>query len=190
MRIVAPRTRSARPKTLTADELGRLVAATPDEQRELVAFVVNTGCRISEALGMRWRNLTTIDGAPVVRFERSKTAAGLAPIALPPSTARMLTARRAAMRAQSDDLVFPNAAGHEHDRRTWTRRVFKPAAVDAGIPWASPHMLRHSLATRLADRGETAERIARVLRHADHGRTAGQFYIRPALVDTAAVEIG
>jgi integrase len=115
---------------------------------------VVTGARISEALNTTYGGVgQDVDGGPVLSFPKSKTEAGLRPIPLTPDAARMLTRRRAATGAGDDELIFPDAAGNPYDRRAWTRRVFKPAAKRAGVPWAGPHMLRHGVATLMAEQG-------------------------------------
>jgi integrase len=87
--------------------------------------------------------------------------------------------RSAATDAGDGELIFPNGAGNPYDRRAWTRRVFKPAAKRAGVPWASPHMLRHGVATLMAEQRYEAHDIARMLRHADGGALAQRTYMHP-----------
>jgi integrase len=45
------------------------------------------------------------------------------------------------------------------------RRRLRPAATAAGIPWMTPHVLRHSLATELLDHGHDISAIAKILGH-------------------------
>jgi integrase len=167
-------------KHLTGDETLRLLAEIPAEHADLVYLLATTAARISEALTLTYAGLGHGDeGRPVLRFDQSKTEAGLRPIPLTPETARMLTRRRAGAHAGPDDLVFPNAMGGPLDRRNWTRRYFKAAAVRAGVPWASPHKLRHGVATLMAERGYQAHDIARTLRQADGGALAQRVYMHP-----------
>ena len=51
------------------------------------------------------------------------------------------------------------------------RRRLRPAAKRAGVPWATPHVFRHSLATELRDAGYDAAVISKVLGHTDEGFT-------------------
>jgi integrase len=145
-----------------------------------VLLLARTAARISEALNAIYGGVgQDPDGGPMLRFPKSKTEAGLQPIPLTPDTARMLTRRRAATGAADADLIFPNDARNPYDRRAWTRRVFKPAAKRAGVPWASPHMLRHGVATLMAEQGYEAHDIAKMLRHADGGALAQRTYMHP-----------
>jgi integrase len=182
VRIATPRrTERTVPKHLTGEQTAQLLAQIPAEHADLVLLLARTGARISEALTATYGGIgRDADGKPLLAFARSKTPAGLEPIPLTPDAARMLTRRRAAAaRSGDDDLIFPSAAGTAYERRNWTRRVFTPAAERAGVPWATPKMLRHGLATLMAEHGYEAHDIAKALRHADGGRTAQQFYMHP-----------
>jgi len=45
------------------------------------------------------------------------------------------------------------------------RRRLRPAAAATGVPWATPHVFRHSLATELLHRGFDPVVIAKILGH-------------------------
>jgi integrase len=123
------------PRALTAAETGRLVELfrTSDRATELdlpdvVDWMLATGCRIGEALALRYG--TNGDGKPILDVEagtwevnatvvrvpgvgltvqpRPKTTAGWRIIALPEFAVRMLKNRRASPRRQTDaQVVFP-----------------------------------------------------------------------------------
>jgi integrase len=174
------RPKKRNPKYLTAQQTARLLAEIPAKHADLVLLLARTAARISEALNAIYSGVgQDPDGGPMLSFPKSKTEAGLQPIPLTPDAARMLTRRRAETGATDDDLIFPNTAGNAYDRRAWTRRVFKPAARRAGVPWASPHMLRHGVATLMAEQGYEAHDIAKMLRHADGGALAQRTYMHP-----------
>jgi integrase len=180
VRVVVNDTRPPKRKHLTGEEALALLAEVPADHADLVYLLATTAARISEVLTLTYGGVgQDADGGPVLRFNDSKTEAGLQPIPLTPEAARMLTRRRAATNATDDALVFPNAVGKPYDRRVWTRRYFKPAAKRAGVPWASPHKLRHGVATVMAERGYEAHDIARMLRHADGGALAQRTYMHP-----------
>jgi hypothetical protein len=50
-------------------------------------------------------------------------------------------------------LIFPSASGTVVDQANLMRRVLKPAARTAGVPWTGFHTLRHTCATMLFRRG-------------------------------------
>lgn len=176
------RQRPAHPKHLTGDQTLRLLAEIPPAQADLMYLLATTAARISEALSVEYGGIgKDRDGRPVLRFNQSKTETGLEPVPLTPEAVRMLTRRRAKADAGDRDLIFPNAVGRPFDRRSWTGRYFKPAAERAGVPWASPHKLRHGVATLMAEQGYEAHDIAKVLRHADGGALAQRTYMHPAV---------
>lgn len=64
-------------------------------------------------------------------------------------------------------LLFPRFDGHpwtDTDYRNWTRRIFAPAARDAGLT-ATPYTLRHSFASLLIHAGEPVTYVAAQLGH-------------------------
>jgi integrase len=67
------------------------------------------------------------------------------------------------------------------DAHGYRKRVFNPARKAAGVPWATPHKLRHGLASLMAERGYSAAQIAAQLGHADGGALALRVYVHPAL---------
>lgn len=90
----------------------------------------------------------------------------------------MLTRRRTSAEfGAATDPIFPNATGVPMDDHNYRRRVFKPAAKRAGVPWATPHKLRHGMASLMAERGYGAADIAATLGHADGGVLALKTYI-------------
>jgi integrase len=55
------------PRFLSQKELPRLIALVPARWRPLSIVIAGTGCRVNEALGLRWRHVDILDGK--IRFE-------------------------------------------------------------------------------------------------------------------------
>jgi integrase len=177
--------RIQRPRTLTPEEIIRLLAEVPEEHRELTAFMAYTGVRVSEALAAAWADIGQEDGAPALLIPDSKTDAGVRAVPLSPGLNRMLLRRRSAARWATDaDPIFPNALGTPIDARNWRRRVWNPAVERADVK-ATPHTLRHSLASLLFERGHTAAQVAAWLGHQDPAFTL-RTYIHARDVGDAA----
>jgi integrase len=181
VRVIVRDRRPAKPKRLTTEQTRALLAAMPPEHADLAYFLAATGVRISEALRARWGDLgRDVDGRPTLTVHKSKTRAGERTIPLTPETLRMLTRRRAeATYAADDDPLFPTSSGTELDDHNYRRRVFNPARVAAGMPWATPHKLRHGVASLMAEQGYGAADIAALLGHADGGALALRVYVHP-----------
>jgi integrase len=67
--------------------------------------------------------------------------------------------------ARSLDLVFPNEIGMPMDLRNLSGRAFKPLVKAIGVPEATVHWLRHTVATQLLAAGESPKVIAERLGH-------------------------
>jgi integrase len=193
VRVVVADQRDRKPRRLTADQTRALLAQMPPEHADLAYLLATTGCRISEALAARWRDIAPdAAGRPALTIPKAKTPSGERTIPLSPQTARRLTKRRADARfAGGDEPLFPSSVGTPLDPHNYRRQVFHPAAKRAGVPWATPHMLRHGLATLMAERGYSPARIAAQLGHADGGVLALRTYVHadpldsPEFIDSA-----
>jgi integrase len=63
--------------------------------------------------------------------------------------------------------VFAGPDGEPLHPSNLLMRVFKPAAEEAGSPWAGFHTLRHTCASRLFAEGRNAVQVQRWLGHSD-----------------------
>jgi len=175
------RVRRTAPKTLTRDQIADVLDELRERDRLLFYTLARTGLRIGEVLGLKWRDLENTDDGPVLIVGRqhsrgelrdeAKTEAGHRRVALLPSVSRALIRHRASTEyAGDDDPIFPTLTGTHQDDHNVRRRL-RPAAKEAGVPWATPHVFRHSLATELRDAGYDAAIIAKVIGHSDENFT-------------------
>lgn len=170
-------------RMLSPDEIRALRENVPEAERDLFDFLAFTGVRISEALGATWQRVTQDEsGRPVFEVReqfyggklhaRAKTRAGRRAVPLTPEMTRRLMTRRATSPWGAEtDPVFPTRDGTHRSAHNFRARVFRPAATRVGVPWATPHTLRHSLASLLLAHGHTVEQIAAWLGHADSSFT-------------------
>jgi integrase len=142
-------------QALEVDEVAALLDATPDYWKPLVALLATSGLRISEALGLRRRDLDLADGTATVRqtvvevegkliLTTPKSKASRRAVKLIPSVVSML--KHHAFPLDPDGFVFTQPGKADAVARTWfNRRVLKPSAARAGIrPAVSAHDLRHT----------------------------------------------
>jgi integrase len=131
------------------------VDATPEYWKPLVALLATSGLRISEACGLRRRDLDLAAGtATVIQTvvevngmlirTRPKSKASRRTVKLLPSVVRLL--KHHPQPANPDGLVFTQPRSDRPIARTWfNRRILKPAARRPGIhPIPSVHDLRHT----------------------------------------------
>jgi integrase len=186
-------------RALSREQTSRFLDATAGHRLEqLFRLNCETGCRIGELLGLTWdhvdlglgrrgaiwieRQLTRPrNRAPT--FAAPKTAAGLRPVFLTSRARAALEAQRRTQEVErrrwQDDarqvdhgLVFASKFGAPVHHSN-VARAFERLAKAASLPGdATPHWLRHTAGTRMAERGVEVSTIAAVLGHADAGFTA------------------
>jgi integrase len=146
-------------KALTEEELGRLLAEIPEHWRVFFELLAQTGLRIGEAIALRWQDVDFDRRRVHVgrRFYRGsfappKSRYGRRDVPIGPGLAGDLEARWL-LEEDVEGLVFPSSTGTVLDADNLRRRVLKPAARRASVPWAGFHTFRHTCATTLFHRG-------------------------------------
>ncbi len=162
-------------RALSDTQLAVLLAVVPERHRLLFELVAATGVRISEALALRWGDLELDGERPVVRvrsayvkrhFKPPKSRYGRRAIPIDFALVQALRRARSASEWPGErDLVFATGSGTPMDYGNLHRRVLKPAAEEAGVPWAAFHTLRHTCASRLFAQGRNAVQVQRWLGH-------------------------
>jgi integrase len=174
----APATEPERAKTMTRAELSAVLAAVPEQHRLIFEVMAGTGCRISEALGLEWRDLG--DGGTTLRIERqwyrgtlkpnTKTEAGARTVDLSPELARKLWERG----ADATGPMFQTRTGQRPNDRN-LRRILDTAAKKAGVFGISHHTFRHTHGSLLLDEGWSIPEVSERLGHADPAITAAVY---------------
>ena len=185
-----PRGRSqTEPRTLTTDEVRRLLGACPRRYHLLLAVAVYTGMRIQEILGLVWEDIDFRRRVIKVRAQLSrgtranparrvdlKTKAGRRDIALsrelePYLREHLREIERIAGLPRLDAYVFATANGTPLNRNNVAKRGLDKAADIAGLnteglPKLGFHDLRHTFASHLIRAGIDPVRASRQLGHA------------------------
>jgi integrase len=182
-------------------------ALTIAEARQLLAFLVATGCRIGEALGVTWDRVDLDHGTVVIdrqairikaqglRMMPTKTDAGSRALALPSWSLDMLKRRQtlnpSSERVGSVDTspVFPAIrTGGIRDPRN-TARDLRRSLEAIGFGWASAHVIgRKSLATWMDQSGLSARAAADQLGHRRVSVTTDTYFGRK-IAHTGAAEL-
>jgi integrase/recombinase XerD len=174
----APRAWPALPRFLSIEEVDRLLAA-PDvatprglRDRAMLEVLYATGLRVSELVGLQASDLNLEAGYLTCTGKGSKQR--LVPIGDQAVTwvRRYLHEGRAAiLKGRSSPRLFVNARGGSLSRVGYWK-ILKGHGARAGLPRSlSPHVLRHSFATHLLDRGADLRAIQMMLGHADLSTT-------------------
>jgi integrase len=192
-RVERPSSDDEKPKrVLNADELSRLLGAIDDPYRLLFDTAAETGCRLSEVLGLAWEDVSfdeqTITfvhqldrkGRRVpLKTKRSRRVLEVTPGLI----ARLREARVASISSAPHDLAFTTRARTAHDHRNIGGRVLKRAVKRAELeavrdrhgtlvqPAPTFHDLRHSHASALIAQGWDIEEVSARLGHASVATT-------------------
>ncbi|MCA1846128.1 MAG: site-specific integrase [Actinobacteria bacterium] len=160
------------PETVESIRVALLSSGLPRDAT-LVSVLAYAGLRPGEALALTWghiRERTILIEASVslgaiaeTKTRKRRTVRLLAPLAQDLAESRLRAGRPG-----EDTLVFPDSRGKPWTRTTyqnWRRRIYVPAAEEAGIANARPYDLRHSFVSLLIAEGQNVVDIARQAGH-------------------------
>lgn len=132
-----------RGKALKRSELAAFLDAVDPDWRLFFEFLIVTGLRIGEAIGLNWKNVVLRGDEPRIRVREQiykgrrkkylKSDEGKRDIPLTPAWVDRLTAHRDATYQEDDSPVFASAVGTPLVPGNIYRRVLAPAAIDAGL---------------------------------------------------------
>jgi integrase len=162
-------------RALSAEQLATVLAVVHPRHRLMFRFLAATGLRVSELVALQWRHLRLDGSEPCVRVRRAlvrgreqppKSRHGRRDVPLSPTLVDDLrAARRESEWPCDEDLVFPSLNGTPLLVENLRRRVLRPAAEEAGAPWAGFHTFRHTCASMLFERGRNVKQVQRWLGH-------------------------
>lgn len=199
------RDRTAR--ALSVEELRgwlALLDASPIAQRhdlpELARFMLATGLRLGEALGVTWADVDLSAGTVAVErtifrvkgkglvAARVKSRASERDLHLPQWSVELLRGRRIRLGA-FDGPVFPDSRGGWRDRSN-VGKVFRTVRGGSDFEWVKTHTYRKTVATMLDQSGASARMIADQLGHSRVSMTQDVYLGRRAgnIGNVAALE--
>jgi integrase len=165
---------------------------------DLVRFLLGTGCRLGEAVGVHWddvdlggktlhvrRTVIRVAGQGLVA-KRPKTRSGERVLRMPNSVVAMLRARRGC--AAGSSPVFPDSVGGYRDRNN-IERDFRKVREGTPFDWVVPHTYRKTVATMLDQSGLSARTIADQLGHSRISMTQDIYMGRRAVDEAAAAAL-
>lgn len=174
-----PRAWPALPRFLSLDEVDRLLEqpdiATPRGLRDkaLIEVLYATGLRVSELLALRGGDLSLDEGYLTCIGKGDKQRmVPLGQQAVGWVRRYVRDGRPALLRSRTSPWLFVNARDGGPLSRVGFWKVLKAYGTRAGIAAdLSPHVLRHSFATHLLERGADLRMIQMMLGHADLSTT-------------------
>jgi len=149
-----------------------LAAFAAARDQALIEVIYSGGMRISEAVGMNFKDLDLIGGTVKVHGKGKKER--MCVLGRPARTAlrQYLSLRKTRTGVDAaNSPVFINRNGGRLTARSFQRNL-KDYLAAAGLPPDfTPHKLRHSFATHLLDAGADLRSVQEMLGHSDLGTT-------------------
>lgn len=153
--------------------------------RAMLRLLYYSGCRVSELVALRWRDIQPRDdsGQVVLWGKGSKERTVL----LPESIYTELVVLRGG--ASPDDPLFKSRKGGHALSTVQVRDIVRKAARRAGIEKpVSPHWLRHAHCTHSLERGCPIHLVSATVGHSNVATTGRYLHARPS--DSSARYLG
>ena len=171
----APRAIAGLPHFLSLEDVDKLLAAVDTtnarglRDRALVEVLYATGLRVSELCGLRVTDVRADQGLVQCLGKGSKQRVVPLGDAAAEAVGRYLSGgRQVLLKGRQSPWLFVNARGGGKLTRVGYWKILKAQGRRAGIrAHLSPHVLRHSFATHLLERGADLRAIQAMLGHAD-----------------------
>jgi integrase/recombinase XerD len=162
-----------------SEHANKLAIALAQRDRALLEVLYAGGLRVSEIVNVKLEDLKLELGHVLVRGKGDKER--LVPLGRAAQEALrsyINDGRSVLLRGRLSPMVFVRRGGGKLTRqRVW--QMVSAASESAGGRHASPHMLRHSLATHMVGNGADLRTVQTILGHADVSTT--QVYTHVAL---------
>jgi integrase len=150
-----------KPKPFTREEMQKILDGFKGDRYyrhyyNFVEFLFGSGCRIGEAIGLRWKHITddcsqVWIGEQITRGNRKATKTNRArTVTLTPKLQQMLQSRRPA-HPNPEALVFTAPKGGAMDDHNFRNRPWKKMITKLGIDYRKPYNTRHTLVSHALD---------------------------------------
>jgi integrase len=183
--IKTPSTPPPRDIRLTRRQAAKFLQAIEHEHLRLfVIIALTTGARKQAILDLTWDRIHFAEKRINLRDpDRQQPSKARPTVPMNVTLQRALSEAKAS--ATTEHVI--EWSGH---RVSNIKEAFRGAAVRAGLPWITPHVLRHSAASWMAESGVPMAEIAQLLGHSD-SRITERVYSRmsPSFLQGAATAL-
>lgn len=161
-------------------EIERLKAGCKTiRDKALVCFLLSTGCRVSEVVGLNFTAVDYTDMSCKVRGKGNKER-----IVYIDSVTAMYLKQYIAVRKDGSDALFATRGGKRFTS-AGIERLLRVLGERTGIQNVHPHRFRRTLATNLINRGMAIQEVAHILGHEKLDTTMRYVFIDDVNVKTA-----
>lgn len=167
---------------LTVRQVDAFIAAHPERLRLWARFLALTGLRVSEAAGLRVRDVdlrrqrVTVREAVVVvdgrKVEQKRVKTETSQGRRVPLVPELIADLAALVEGRApDDRVFTGRGGASMNRANYSRREFRAAAAAIGMPGLTPHSLRRTAVSLAIASGASVKEVQAIAGHRDAAMT-------------------
>lgn len=163
------------PKPFSLEEIGAIIQAFRTDRHhnyyaDYVEFLFGTGCRTSEAIGLRWKHLandcsSVWIGESLSRGVRKATKTNRARVVTLTVKLQTMLLKRKPKDAKPDDLVFTTSNGNALDDNNFRNRAWKKILIQLEIDYRKPYTTRHTLISHALDLGMNPVMVAQLTGH-------------------------
>ena len=165
---------------MTIGDLRRHFHVEPSQAVAAIRLLALTGCRRSEVLNLRWRDI----GGDAINLPDSKTG----PRAVPLGEAALALIEALPGPRNPEAHLFPR---HAEGRGIWILTdCWRTVCADAKLGGLRLHGLRHTAASHAVMSGENLSLVGKLLGRRRHRTTAGYAHLADADLVEAADKIG
>jgi len=201
--VTMPRLERKEMKTLSRDDINKLIASEMDEPLlPCIIFIIFTGLRRGEALGLRWADIDLAAGAIHIVQSLTRAAKGFAlsdpktltskrMIPLPQTALDILAQQRAKSSAADNpqNLVFAYPDGTPYSPDS-LRKILTRILTKLDIPTIRVHDLRHTFASQMLMAEVNPKVVQELMGHSTITTTLGTYsHTTPSLKMSAATTL-
>lgn len=163
---------------LSPKQIQSLISEIPENFRAFVITGFMTGMRFDELASLRIGAFDFQNKS--IHVEKSKTESGVRNIFLSEDEFKFLNSHISTARPATvpEDLIFVTAKMRKINHSNFMKQIFKPAAQRAGIPDVTPHDMRRTHATFLAESGLDQTTVHIRMGHSSFSTTQ-KYYVSP-----------
>ncbi len=135
--------------------------AENDMLGHIVIFLLRTGLRVEEMSNLKWVDFN--NKCNTIKVTKSKTPTGIRELPLSKGARFIIEYCR---KNNKSEYIFLNSKG---DKISYSsiQKLFARLKKESGILWFTPHVCRHSFATRMVERGVSIKALSELLGHKD-----------------------
>ncbi len=161
-RVPKEKENNERDRWLTEDEERRILKNSFQWLKEIIVFALNTGLRQDELLSIEWSRVNLLRKTVLINNTKNNK-----PRTIPLNKIALdALLRRSNVKSIKNDYAFFSRNGEKINHHS-LRKSFRIALKKSRIENFRFHDLRHTFATRLAQRGVDIYKIAKLLGHRD-----------------------